>query len=501
MSIRAVVSDKLLMPSLLRFSKCPPWPFYRELRRHDRTNRAELSKIQFNRLKSTLQHAQLNVPYYEEAFAKAGVRAKDIEKWNDLLAIPTISKKQISANFPDRITARGSNRDSWQYFATSGTTDRLMVIKDAEALSRNLALSLYEEQIQNTYSPGSLHLNIPPDACSLACAAAVRRSKSRVDRAKEAVRKWTEKKATGVPRSIAGQVIRKIASPTHEMASFGPDGTRMDPELLEYYVEEIRQRKPAVLSGLPTYLLLLARHIRQSKKAPPQIGSLLPQGALSAPALKTELANAFGAPVHEVYGGHEFGCIASTCEHGEKLHVLMSECLVEIVRNGEHVSAGELGEIVVTSFANRVMPLIRYKPGDVGRLYDTYCRCGRQTQLLVVEGRMEDTLVTSKGIRTEKEITDFLMPWPNLEFFQLVQRSETRCDLLVVEKEQNKTDLQLLANAVKGLLGDEINIRPRLVSTIKPEVSGKFRFVKSTSFQAFHESALAPKFDQPEMAV
>ena len=100
---------------------------------------------------------------------------------------------------------------------------------------------------------------------------------------------------------------------------------------------------------------------------------------------------------------------------------------------------------------------------------------------------MEDTLITSKGIRTEKEIIDFLMEWSNIEFAQLVQRSETRCDLLVVEKESGRTNLGDLADATREFLGEEIEVRPRLVSTIKPEVSGKFRFVKSTSFEHFHE--------------
>ena len=74
---------------------------------------------------------------------------------------------------------------------------------------------------------------------------------------------------------------------------------------------------------------------------------------------------AFQVPVHEVYGGHEFGCVASTCERQGKMHIMMAECLVESIRNGRHVASGELGEIVVTPFTNRVMPLIRYRPGEL----------------------------------------------------------------------------------------------------------------------------------------
>ncbi len=486
------------MPGLLRFSKCPPWPWYEELLKFDGAKRCDLMQLQLDRFRSIVDYALQNVPYYEESFAAAGLKAGDIGKLDDLLKLPTISKRQIAANFPDRITSRGSDRGTWQYFATSGTTDRLMVVKDAEASSRNIALSLYEEKIQGVYSPGLLHINIPPDACSVACATAVRSSQRNVDRAREAIRRWIGQKPGDFPRLIAGRLIRGIASPTHEMHSFGPEGTRISPEMLELYAEEIRRKKPAVLSGLPTYLVLLARHIKRSGKLPPAIENLLPQGALSTECLKIEIGQVFGVPVHEVYGGHEFGCIASTCEYRDRLHIMMPECLVEIVRNGKHVPAGELGEIVITSFANRVMPLIRYRPGDVGRLYEEYCQCGRQTQLLRLEGRMEDTLVTSRGIRTERQITEFLMSWPNSEFSQLVQRNNKQCDLLVVEKEKGQTNLKDFADAVQELLGNEMHIRPRLVSTIKPEISGKFRFVKSASFADFHDSIALEKGHQFE---
>ena len=135
------------------------------------------------------------------------------------------------------------------------------------------------------------------------------------------------------------------------------------------------------------------------------------------------------------------------------------------------------------------MPLIRYRPGDVGRLHDGFCSCGRESQLLTVEGRIQDTMVTSKGIFSAQEIIEFYSGRENIQFTQLVQRSDTRCDLLIVEEVKGKTDLEDIAARSNKFLGSEMRIRPRIVSTIKPEVSGKFRFVKSTSFNNFHKSS------------
>ena len=146
---------------------------------------------------------------------------------------------------------------------------------------------------------------------------------------------------------------------------------------------------------------------------------------------------------------------------------------------------------MITSFINSAMPLIRYKPGDVGRLYEDTCDCGRESQLLSVEGRLQDTIITSKGIFTSQKITEYFSQLSNIEFFQLVQRDDTRCDLLIVEKERGQTNQHDVSDAVQHFLGDEIKVRPRIVSTIKPEASGKFRFVKSASYNYFHKDSIS----------
>jgi len=501
MSFRGFISDKLVIPSLLRFASCASWPWYEELLRLERADRDELRKSQWERFQSLVEYSKQHVPYYRESFGQIGLRAKDLRAWDDLLAVPAINKRQIAANFPDRITSSHTSRNTWEYIATSGTTDRLMVVIDEETKARSYAVSLYTQKIRGTYAPGCLHVTIPPDACSLACAAAVRRSQGAMGRARHTIAVLTERGVSGFPRSLTGRALRAVAHPACEMASFGTVGTRVLTEMLQWYLDCIRAWRPVVLSGLPTYLDLLARYIERCDETVPAIGSLLPEGALSTPALKDKLIRVFGVPVHEVYGGHEFGSVATTCEHRDKLHIVMTECLVETVRGGKHVAPGEIGEIMVTRFANKTMPLIRYRPGDLGRLYNSSCSCGRQTQLLTLEGRLQDSIVTSRGIRTAKEIIDFFGMWENLEFFQLVQRTENRCDLLVVEDDAGRINLRDLAEATEEFLGDEMKVRPRFASTIKPEESGKFRFVKSRSYQHFHEITPVRTFDSAERSV
>ncbi|MBU1627718.1 hypothetical protein KKB18_10155 [bacterium] len=493
--MRKMIASKLAIPLLMRFSKGNSFPLYRELIEYDFMNRDKLFNYQWEKFKTLIEYAKKNIPYYAESFEETGIHAKDLTSWNDLLKIPMLNKSQISANFPDRITPKNSKRDTWEYGATSGTTDRLMIVTDIEDNGRGESLTLYERQLQGNYSPGDLYVSIPPDACSMACAASVKRNLRVRDHLKKTIDSFTVYGIGGVPRSLIGRVLRRLAYPSHEMPSFGAEGTRIPPETLQWYVDKIRNLKPEILSGLPEFLQLLARHIDRTGENPPQIGKILPEASLSSPSLKKELNRIFHVPVHEVYGGHEFGGLACTCERGDRMHVLMPVGIVEAIRDGRNVPFGELGEIVVTTFNRLTMPLIRYRPGDVGRIYDDYCECGRKTLLICIEGRFLDTIVTSKGIFTSQRINEFFTAYPNIDFFQLVQRSENRFDLSVVEKESGCTNLHDLSDAAENFFGEEIKVRPRLVSTIKPEESGKFRFVKSFSHQHFHE--ITPSYNQP----
>jgi phenylacetate-CoA ligase len=103
----------------------------------------------------------------------------------------------------------------------------------------------------------------------------------------------------------------------------------------------------------------------------------------------------FEKPIVDEYGCSEAGVIAFQCENGKK-HIQIENNYLEVVNTQEHTDG--LGELVVTNLNNNKMPLIRYRIGDLGRLDDTQCSCGRRTPYLShVSGRILDYLVDSKG--------------------------------------------------------------------------------------------------------
>ena len=105
------------------------------------------------------------------------------------------------------------------------------------------------------------------------------------------------------------------------------------------------------------------------------------------------IMEAFGCPVFDYYGSREIGAIAAECEEHAGYHISAENVCLEIVKDGEQVSDGEDGAIILTNLRNKGMPFIRYQIGDVGKSTDMKCSCGRGLPLLSsVEGRFSDFL-------------------------------------------------------------------------------------------------------------
>lgn len=123
---------------------------------------------------------------------------------------------------------------------------------------------------------------------------------------------------------------------------------------------------PQILSGHPTSLAELVDAGLGEVLHPSVIfsGAM----ALSSP-LRARLERTFACPVIDVYGLHETRPIAARADDGP-FRVLDRRVLVEVLdpRHDVAVPDGEIGEITVTAGENPLLPLIRYRTGDFGRL-------------------------------------------------------------------------------------------------------------------------------------
>ena len=94
-----------------------------------------------------------------------------------------------------------------------------------------------------------------------------------------------------------------------------------------------------------------------------------------------------------------YGC-AVQCDRGEAHHLRHADVLVEIVDplGDARLGAGEVGEVVVTTFLHEAMPLLRYRTGDLASMVTEPCPCGGALPRLGrVKGRIADIAELGNG--------------------------------------------------------------------------------------------------------
>lgn len=140
-----------------------------------------------------------------------------------------------------------------------------------------------------------------------------------------------------------------------------------------------------------------------------------------------------GIAIVNNYGCVETNYIAMECAFGKK-HVLSSTGFVEIKKDN---LADEWGEIVVTSFYNHAMPIIKYRTGDYGQLINEHkCTCGMCSPILKLKtGRAPEYIILPNGekfswhpIYYAIEKTNELFGNPILRY-QIIQTSWTQMQL------------------------------------------------------------------------
>ena len=151
--------------------------------------------------------------------------------------------------------------------------------------------------------------------------------------------------------------------------------------------------------GLPSIIVKLAEEVRDRGERLSLKTILYGGEHLRAPTiaflrehLGCELVRSAG------YACVDTGPIGYQCLHleGTLHHVLSGYQMVEILdpQTGEPCPLGQPGEIVATNLERRLMPVVRYRTGDLGRWVEkTTCLCGFGGRTFELLGRCDDLLV------------------------------------------------------------------------------------------------------------
>ncbi|HIH70224.1 phenylacetate--CoA ligase family protein [Methermicoccus shengliensis] len=398
-------------------------------------DRRELESLQSERLRHTVQRVYERVPFYRRRLDEANVRPEDIHGIEDITRLPFTTKQDLRDTYPFGLFAVPL-REVIRVHASSGTSGKPTVVGYtrgdiehwAELMARNFAMVgvSSEDVFQNAANYGlftgglGIHYGI-----------------ERIG-------------ATAVP-SGTGNTIRQLEL----MRDFGVTVLHCTPSYALYLSEVASEM------GIIDELRL-------------RIGCFGAEPWSSS--TRRELEDALHCKAYDSYGLSEmYGPgVAFECTEQDGLHIWEDYFFVEVIdpKTGEQVAEGEKGELVLTSLRKEAMPLIRYRTGDITRLLEDECACGRTMRRISrVLGRADDMLIV-RGINVfPSQIEEVLMNIKEIgdQYQVIVDRKRHQLDEIVVRVELNEhsftgeiTDLQRLREYVEHRLRDMLNLRTRV---------------------------------------
>ena len=418
-------------------------------------SRAEMEKLQLERLQETVKRVYEKVPYYRVKMDEKGVKPQDIQSLADLAKLPFTTKQDMRDTYPFGLFAV-PQEELVRIHASSGTTGKPTVVG-------------YTREDLETWT----------DCVSrIACMGGA----SAKDVAQICFGYGMFTGALGLHYGL-----EKIG------AAIVPSSTGNSEKQLMY----MKDFGTSLLVATPSYALRLAEVARENGIDPKKDLSIkiaLVGSELLTDAMRAEMHSVWGDDVKITsnYGMSELmgPGVSGECLQHCGMHINEDYFIPEIIdsETGEVLPAGEKGELVITCIKKEGLPLIRYRTKDVTRLFYEPCACGRTTcRMENLSGRSDDMLKV-RGVNVfPGQIEEVVLSVPELgPHYEIIVEREGYSDKLTVRVELNKetdsfAELQRIENTtrnkLKVVLGLDAKIRLESPNTLQ-RFEGKAKRIK-----------------------
>ncbi|MFP4054154.1 MAG: phenylacetate--CoA ligase family protein [Phycisphaerae bacterium] len=316
-----------------------------------------LRALQLKRLQDVVARTA-EVPFYREAYARAGVRPQDIRSLDDLRRLPFTNKADLRDHYPLGFLAV-PREQILRIHGSSGTTGKPTFVAytrdDLDTWANLCARFLVsgglrsEHLVQIAFGYGlftggfGLHYGV-------------------------------EKVGSAIVPAASGNTPRQIM-----------------------LMQDLR---PEALVCTPSYALNIADVARNQGLDPTDLSLQFAHfgGEPWTEDMRVQIERELGLLAFNNYGlsevigpGVSGECVARTGMHVQEDHFLV-ECVDPDTL--EPVADGQRGELVFTALTKQALPIVRYRTRDIATLDRTPCPCGRTTaRMSRVVGRTDDMLI------------------------------------------------------------------------------------------------------------
>jgi phenylacetate-CoA ligase len=237
---------------------------------------------------------------------------------------------------------------------------------------------------------------------------------------------------------------------------------------LERIASEIVEWSPQFLDVDPVYAVVFALYCETHGIRIPSLRFIICSYEFVSVVHRAVLKRVFGVPVLDLYGSTETGHLLMEDEHGQ-MRPSLETAFFEVIETDDF----GVGSLVVTTLSNPLMPLIRYRIGDlVGRSETPY------GSRYVVHGRAGDAFrIAGESRVTTYQLDQCFLDTTGIAHYQLLQTPQRRWLLKYVPQGRgpDASELSLLQQRLRPLLQSPEPITLLRTDVLAPESSGKFR--------------------------
>ncbi len=319
--------------------------------------RCKIEELQLERLKWVVDYCYNNIPFYHNRLQQANITADKIKCLSDIQYIPYTTKDDIRDTYPFGLFGKPM-KEIVRIHASSGTTGKPTVVGYTRSDLNNwsdcvarimAAVNVCDEdiiQIAFGYGlfTGALGLHYGLEKLG----------------------------ATVIPAS-SGNTEKQVML----LKDFGVTGLVSTPSYALYMGEVASEQ------GITPDMLKLKHGLFGSEGCTEE--------------MRTELEKHLHLFASDNYGMSELmgPGVSGECYIRQGMHINEDHFIPEIINseNGEVLSKGETGELVITTITKEGIPMLRYRTKDITRLNYDPCECGRTfVRMDKVKGRSDDML-------------------------------------------------------------------------------------------------------------
>jgi len=329
----------------------------------------QMRSLQIEKLRRQLKYLGESSDFYKQKFHACGFASADFRTIEDLQCIPFTTKSELresQENHPPFGLHRAAPMDRIiRVTATSGTTGKSVfqgytlhdTVQRAESLSRALwGFGVRPgDRVVNGFALSMFNAGVP------LCAAVERLGAINIP--------------VGAERRVEGML------------------------------KLMQQLKATVWVGTPSFISVLAERCEEVLGIPPhELGLRIICGGgesgFEQPVFQKRMEEAWGTP--HVY---DFASTSDAhpnsfahCRHRKgKHHLTPDMVMIELIDpetgNPIEMADGVQGEYVFTHLDRQACPLLRYRTGDIIKVYTSPCSCGRTGFRMDIVGRSDDMLI------------------------------------------------------------------------------------------------------------